>query len=105
MLGLPWFVFVFILIFSVGNFDFSLVVCYIVEGYSLTVANTLAILTIRLTEYLQIGCKSMVVFLALTQLSVDEADQHDLTLEANGLVGGAVDVLREDVFETVFLNP
>ena len=63
------------------------------------------ILTIQHTEDLQVGCKSTVVFLALTQLSVDKADKHNLTLEANGLVGGAVDVLMEDVFETIFLYP
>ena len=60
---------------------------------------------IELLTLPQIGGKGAVVVFAFAETAVDETDQHDLALEADGFVGGPVDVLVEDVLEAVLLEP
>ena len=62
-------------------------------------------LTSLLPSRFDIRCKRTVVFLAFAQTAVDEAHQHHLGFEADGFVGGAVDVVMEDILKTVFLQP
>ena len=60
---------------------------------------------VELPLLFNIRCKGTVVFLAFAQTAVDEAHQHHLGFEADGFVGGAVDVVMEDILKTVFLQP